>query len=327
MEAMSCWERVTAALAGGPVDRPPVSVWQHFPERDQRAEQLAEATCEWQQRYACDFVKLMPPGDYPTIDWGGESLYRGSPGGTRETVHFPVAQLSDWATITPVPVDRGMNREVIGAAQLVDQRLGGTVPVLQTIFGPLTTAMKLSAGRVLDHLRQEPALVHRALAVIAQVTGELTTATLAQGASGIFFATQCATTELMTAEEYEEFGARYDRAVLDAASASRFTLLHIHGEQILFEALASYPVHAINWHDRRTSPSLAEGRAIGGHCVVGGLDEHAFPAMTADEAAAQARDAVVATGGRGVIIAPGCVLPQTTPAANIEAALAAVRGA
>ena len=74
-------------------------------------------------------------------------------------------------------------------------------------------------------------------------------------AGGIFFATQCATTDLMSVPEYEEFGARYDRQALDAAGASRFTMLHIHGENIMFEQLMTYPVHAINWHDRRTAPS------------------------------------------------------------------------
>ena len=42
MAAMSKWERVEAALAGEAVDRPPVSLWQHFPEQDQTAEALAD---------------------------------------------------------------------------------------------------------------------------------------------------------------------------------------------------------------------------------------------------------------------------------------------
>ncbi len=33
-------ERVLAALAGHDVDHPPVSLWQHFPERDQSAAAL-----------------------------------------------------------------------------------------------------------------------------------------------------------------------------------------------------------------------------------------------------------------------------------------------
>lgn len=326
MAGMTMWERVEAALAGREVDRPPVSMWQHFPNRDQSAEALADVTLEWQQRCGNDFIKFMPPGDYPTIDWGARSEYRGGAGGTRETLRYPVTTADDWRRIMPVPIDRGMNREVIEAARLVNERLGGAAPVLQTVFSPLTIAMKLSNGRVLDHLHEHPDAVHVGLATITTVTRALLTATLERGASGIFFATQCATTDLLTSAQYAEFGARYDRQVLSAAGASRFTMLHIHGEHILFEDLMTYPVHAINWHDRRTAPTLVEGERLSGKCVIGGIHEQAIATMTADEAAAQAKDAVAATSGRHMMVGPGCVIPITTPAENIAAVLRAVRG-
>ncbi|MCA1670234.1 MAG: uroporphyrinogen decarboxylase [Thermomicrobia bacterium] len=325
MAEMSKWERVEAALAGEAVDRPPVSLWHHFPERDQTAEALADSTLAWQEQYDNDFIKLMPPGDYATVDWGLTSEYQGSRGGTRETTHYPITTADDWRKVAPLPVDRGMHREAIEAARQTNERLGGAVPLLQTIFSPLTIAMKLSDGRVLDHLQAEPAVVHAALAAITTVTCAMTAATLERGASGIFFATQCATTDLMTVAAYEEFGAQYDRQVLAAAGASRFTMLHIHGEQIMFDQLMDYPVHAINWHDRRTAPTLAEGARRSGKCAIGGIHEHDIATMTPDEAAAQARDAVAATGGRHVMIGPGCVIPITTPPANIVAVIHAVR--
>lgn len=319
------WERVEAALAGKAVDRPPVSLWHHFPERDQTAEALANSTLAWQERYDSDFIKFMPPGDYATIDWGLTSEYQGSHSGTRETIHYPVTTIDDWRRVAPIPVDRGMHREVIEAARLTNARLNGAVPLLQTIFSPLTIAMKLSDGRVLDHMREQPERVHEALAAITTVTRAMTKTTLERGASGLFFATQCATTDLMTVPEYEEFGAPYDRQVLDAAGASRFTMLHIHGENIMFDALMTYPVHAINWHDRRTPPALAEGARRSGKCAIGGINEHDIATMTPNEAAAQARDAVAATGGRHVMIAPGCVIPITTPPETIAAVIRAVR--
>ena len=66
----TAWQRVEAALAGEPADPVPVSLWHHFPERDQTAAGLAEATYAFWSRYAFDFIKFMPPGDYGTIDWG-----------------------------------------------------------------------------------------------------------------------------------------------------------------------------------------------------------------------------------------------------------------
>src|SRR3954454_1943827 len=144
MIEMSKWERVEAALAGAAVDRPPGSIWQQFPERDQTAAALAGATLAWHARYDNDFIKFMPPGDYATIDWGLTSAYRGGTSGTRETTHFPIATIEDWRKIGPIPVDRGMHRAAIEAAARVDEQLGGAVPLLQTIFSPLTIAMKLS---------------------------------------------------------------------------------------------------------------------------------------------------------------------------------------
>jgi uroporphyrinogen decarboxylase len=325
MAQMTSRERVEAALAGGAVDFAPVSLWKHFPERDQTAEAIADVTLEWQGRFGFDFIKLMPPGDYATIDWGAESSYQGSTGGTRQTTKFPINRIEDWAKIKPVPIDRGRNREVIEAARLVDERLGGDIPVLQTIFSPLTIAMKLSDGKVIEHLRQQPGSVHEALTAITEVTRQMTAATLERGAYGIFFATQCATTDLVSVAEYREFGAAYDLQVLTAAVASRFTLVHIHGAHIMFDEMTTYPAHALNWHDRRTAPTLAEGQASSGLTVVGGMHEKDMATMTPAEAAAQARDAIDALSARHVMIAPGCVMPTTTPESTVKVVVDAVR--
>lgn len=325
MAQMSARERVEAALAGQEVDLVPVSLWRHFPEQDQTAEAIADVTLDWQNRFGFDFIKLMPPGDYATIDWGAASEYQGAVGGTRQTTTFPIMTIDDWAKIKPVAIDRGRNREVIEAARLVNDRLNGQIPVLQTIFSPLTIAMKLSNGKVLDHLRQRPEVVHEALSAITEVTRAMTAATLERGSYGIFFATQCATTDLMTLDEYRAFGSAYDLQVLDAAGASRFTMVHIHGSNIMFDELAAYPSHVLNWHDRRTAPSLAEGQASSGRIVAGGIHEKAIADMMATEAAAQARDAIDALSARHVMIAPGCVMPITTPEANVRAVVEAVR--
>src|SRR5438270_6340876 len=49
---------------------------------------------------------------------------------------------------------------------------------------------------------------------------------MAAGVDGIFFATQMATTDLLTREEYEEFGRPYDLQVLEAATTG-LIFLHI----------------------------------------------------------------------------------------------------
>ena len=57
MTRMSASERVQAALRGEPVDYPPVSLWHHFPEHEQSAGAIAEATLAAQAERA-RLVKL-----------------------------------------------------------------------------------------------------------------------------------------------------------------------------------------------------------------------------------------------------------------------------
>ena len=127
----------------------------------------------------------------------------------------------------------------------------------------------------------------------------------------------------MDETEYREFGLAYDREVL-AVEGSVLTLLHLHGDAPMFDLAARYPAHALNWHDRRAAPSLAEGERRSGRCVCCGLDERAIAARSPAEAAAEAREAVDQTGGRHLIVAPGCVVPVATPDATIRDGVDAV---
>lgn len=316
-------ERLNAAIAGEQPDRPPVALWRHFPEQDQTAEDLAAVTLDWQTRFGFDLVKFMPPGDYPIIDWGGETVYEGARSGTRTTKRYPVPEISAWSRLQPIDVHSGFNGVVLQAVEKTRKRLDPEVPLLQTIFSPLTVAMKLSCGKAIEHLREDAQLLHEALRVITDVTTAMLAASLDAGADGIFFATQCADERLMTVEEYREFGVPYDLAVLRAAAPETIILLHLHGERPMFSLQAEYPATIINWHDRHAEPSLADGQRLSGRSVAGGLDERFIADRSAAEVEAEARDALNATGGRGHLLAPGCVIPIDTPESNIEAAIAA----
>jgi uroporphyrinogen decarboxylase len=321
-------ERVLAALAGQDVDRPPVSLWQHFPERDQSAAALGESTRWWQGLLDLDFIKLMPPGDYATIDWGLTSEFRGAKGGTRDTTHYPIQVIDDWRRITPVRATDGFNSQVVAACGLVRDILGPDVPLLQTVFSPLTIASKLSAGRVVEHLRENPDQIHETLRIIRDVTVEVTKASIAAGASGVFFASQCATTDVMTREEYDEFGVPYDLPVVEAANGagSEFTMIHIHGANTFFDLLASYPGHAINWHDRRIGPDIPTALAgAPDRAAVAGLDEHGIVDMTPQEVRDQVLQARNVTGDQRLLVGPGCVIAVATPMQNLQAAVEAAK--
>lgn len=321
-------ERVLAALTAQEVDRPPVSLWQHFPERDQSAAALGESMRWWQGLLDLDFIKLMPPGDYATIDWGLTSEFCGSRGGTRDTTFYPIQTIEDWRKVGPISATAGFTGEMIAACGLVRDILGPDVPLLQTVFSPLTIANKLSDGRVIEHLRANPELVHQTLSVIRDVTVAVTKASIAAGASGVFFASQCATTDVMTREEYDEFGVPYDLAVVEAANAagSEFTLIHIHGANTFFDLLAGYPGHAINWHDRRIGPDIPTALADAPErAAVAGIDEHGIAVASPRAVRNQVRQARDAAQDRHLLVGPGCVIAVATPVENLQAAVAAAR--
>jgi uroporphyrinogen decarboxylase len=324
--AMTARERVQAALAGETPDRPPVALWRHFPEEDQTAAGLAAATAAWQRNFPGDFVKFMPPGDYPTIDWGLRSVFAGAPGGTRRPIFHPVRDAADWERLPGLDVREGFFGEMLAAVTLARRGLPVEAPLLQTAFSPLTIAAKLSNGQVVAHLRHHPAAVHAGLRRITEVARAFMAASLAAGADGVFFATQLADRSHLHDEEYREFGLPYDLLSLDGLPIGTPLLLHLHGAAPMLELADRYPPGALSWHDRRVGPPLAEVRDASGRSVSGGIDESSIRTMTPQAVAEQAAAAARETEGRGVLVTPGCVIPIATPAANIQAALQAVQG-
>ncbi len=307
------------------MDRVPVALWRHFPGDDQKAESLAAAHVAFQQKHRWDLLKVTPASGYYGDDWGLRASYKPNREGVRHYVDRPIKKPADWTRLRPLDVTTGVHGRELHALALVRQALPDDV-IVSTIFSPLTIARTLSGEQALvRYVRENPEDLHKGLEIVTDVTARFAAETLAAGCDGIFFATQCATTEYLTVEEYEEFGRPYDLRVLEAASAAELRVLHIHGTAIMFDELTDYPVDAVNWHDRRTPPALAEARHRFSGCLAGGINEWAtLSSGTPDQVAAEVRDAIAQTGGARHIVAAGCVIPTDIGADRIQAARAAV---
>ncbi len=327
--AMDHWQRVEAALKGEAVDHPPIALWRHFPEDDQHVDRLVAHTLEWQRRWAFDLVKFMPSGTYGVEDWGAVSAYAGQANGARAVVGPRVVRTDDWNAIRDLDVRRGSYGRQNQALRETAKALEGSVPILQTVFSPLTTARKLATDRLYADLRRSPDVMHRALSVITDVTIRFALDALDAGAHGVFLATQLASYRLLSADEYERFGKAYDLAVLSAlAGRARLSMLHVHGDDIMFDLVADYPVQMINWHDRLTEPGLREAAKRFPGIVVGGLEEHgALARGDLAGVAGQVANAIAQTGGRRLMIGPGCVVPIAASDDAIAAAVRATREA
>src|SRR5439155_1210865 len=199
--------------------------------------------------------------------------------------------------------------------------------ILHTVFSPLTIASKPAGDRLLEDLASAPDAVRAALEVITGTTARYAAAALAAGADGLFFATQAANAEAVSEAVSTTWDLPYARRVLERVRGVwALTLLHLHGTDICWDAWTALPVHAANWHDRLTAPTLAgASRRFAGGLAAGLGESTTLPHGPADAVAAEARDAIRQTGGRGLILTPGCVLPLAVPDANLAAAVGAVR--
>jgi len=318
-----------AALRGETVDRAPISFWCHFPEIDHDPHSLADTLIGFHEKFDLDFIKVMPSGVYCVEDWGCQVHYTGAPNGAKTCREHAVKKFADWEKIRPLDADRGaLGRELKCLRAIRAKRKDGA-PILQTLFSPLTIASKLSGpDLLLKTIRNNPGALMDALEAITETMVRYAQACFEAGAEGVFYATQMATRQRLSPAEHQKFAEPYDLRLLEAISRhSSFTLLHIHGEDILFKELSRYPVQAINWHDRKTWPSLAEAKRIFSGAAVGGLEEWGVlrqgPAASIQE---QVQDAISQTEGRRFILAPGCGLPIDIPEAFLSAARKAVEG-
>ncbi len=321
-------ERVMAALARQPVDRPPVSFWRHVPKVDHTAGGLAEAMLAWQRRWDLDFIKVMSSGVYCVEDWGCTVAYTGSPNGAKQCTEHAVKTAADWARIKPLDPGSGAHGRELEALRLIVAGKTEDVPVLHTVFSPLTIARKLAGDRLSADIRTSPKAILEALEAITETLVRYGAAVIQAGADGVFFATQTGSPDVMARDDKAQFGLLYARRALESLTGrSAFTLLHIHGKGIYFDDLVgALSVHAVNWHDRLTRPSLADAQRRFAGAVVGGLNEGVTLRQGPIEAiVAEVDDAIQQTGGRGVMVAPGCVLPLDVPDEHLEAVVATAK--
>jgi uroporphyrinogen decarboxylase len=307
---MTRTERVMAAIRGEPVDRLPVCFWHHFrPEGS--GHRLADETLRFfDETFDLDIVKLMPDLPYP----------------------FPrraVREVQDWRLLEPI--DRERSRFFAQRAEAVAvlrDELGDETPIIVTVYGPLTEALAIAADqdRFLAHAQEASAVVHEALSVLAENLRAHIRDVISAGADGVFLALQGCSTDIMPESRYRELGRPYDLIALQGAADAWLNVLHVHGERdLMLPQLLDYPVQVLSWSDRIAGPSLRDVRGLTTKCLMGGWNERgAITTGPGDAIRQEAQDAVRQTGGRRLILANGCSVPDDTDPRWLHAAREAV---
>ncbi|MEN6409259.1 MAG: uroporphyrinogen decarboxylase family protein, partial [Anaerolineaceae bacterium] len=236
-------ERMETCLSGIKMNRVPVALWRHFPVDDQSSDQFAAAVIAFQHQHDFDLVKVTPSSSFCLRDWGAIDQWNGSAEGTRDYTKRVILHPDDWTKLTVLDPHKGSLASELTALQTIVHEMKPHTPVLQTIFSPMAQAKNLVGGeQLLVQMRQYPDALHAGLKVITQSILGYLEAAMDLGIDGIFYAVQHAQYGLLTPSEFTEFGKAYDMQILEACRPLWLNMLHLHGENVMFDEVQTYPV-------------------------------------------------------------------------------------
>lgn len=303
-------ERVRAALAGKPLDRPPFTIWYHFGNQHAPAERAAQAHLEFFAHYDLDLLKVMNDYDYPM------------PAGL-DVMATPV----DLARLDPFdPLETPLGTQ-LRAIEQIARALAAKALFVDTVFNAWNTLRRNLVKEAMGALMADhPAALERALRVVNDNLIAYARASLERGAAGIFFSVP-ATAESLTREQFERFMRPFDLALLGAIRGlGECHVLHAHGEALYLDRLLDYPVDALSWSDLHGGPGIAETRKRTALPLMAGIDHVNFPYVSAAVIREQVQRARAAAGPTGFFVAPGCAIPTYSFPPLILAARDAARG-
>lgn len=288
---MTRLQRVQGALRGEPTDRVPFSVYQHSTVHNRGARQFAAYTLEFHKKYAPDYVKVMYDENYDS------------------PVNYQFATSPDvWGLLEDLDPRHGAFGRQLESLKIIKDAVGPDVPVVQTIYSPFHWGVRLAWRQIIAHYRQDPELVEQGLSVMAKNTIAFGLLALQEaGIDGFLFGAYGCEPSWLSEAEYSQIAMPHDKSVLAALRKASILMVHIHGEHgSYFDLLRNYECDALSWEDRLSGPSLAEARKRTTKCLIGGVDHIKAATRSKEEVLAEAREAVLETGGRGFILAPGC---------------------
>jgi hypothetical protein len=133
---------------------------------------------------------------------------------------------------------------------------------------------------------------------------------------------QHASSDLLSKEEFIEFGKSFDERIFPSFKYLWVNILHIHEKIIYFNSISEYPLNIFNWRDRDTHPDLKTAANLTSKTLCGGLNRiNAMMRGNEDVIKREIDDAVLQTDKRNLILGTGCVLPIITLYGNIKYAI------
>lgn len=288
-------ERIAAAVRGEMTDRVPYALWLRPAPSALEPEQSAEQAWSFYEACGTDIVKTVNSRMYSAED------FMTGPGRPDR----------------PVSVNAGaLAREQEGLKFLLE-KTKGEVPAVFTVLSPLATAEALCPGIPERIGNGEKEKIRQVLTAVTETTCELVRRVIELGADGIFLEAPAASYDSFGEKLYREYGMPYDLAVL-SASGGWCNILHASGANILFPLLRKYPVQIFSWDAEKSLPEIGEAKVLTGRCIMAGLNGSSAVRGRRNEIERDIYSALQQTGGRGIILSPGCALPETPAEEDIS---------
>ena len=322
-------ERVYAALEGQVVDQVPLTLWQHFYKQEQTPTSLASATLAFYDRYNLDLIKLTPSPFYGIEDWGAEIVSPKSDDQPPTLKRHVINKPEDWRHLTTLNPRAGRYGQALETIHLLADQLGeADAPFLMTLYSPLTLAYQLAGENLLDHMQSTPTEVHIGLATIAETTSRFAAAVIEAGADGIFFKSTLSQRDLVSEELCEAFIVRYDLIALERVKIQPIPLiLHLSGQNLYFETINQYPVHAISWSQQPTNPTLEQALTLTDKTLMTGPNHDLAEANGQAELTSQLEQMITTTHGKRLILALDQDFIQTCAEDILQTVASVNRGA
>lgn len=295
-----------------------ISMWRHFYDRERTAEELTDSMIRWQERWKWDFLKNNPAACYHALAWDVDYQFYTDP--LKEpTLRKPlIVNEQDIDRVGDIDISQGELGEQLKVIRNLREHFGPGVPILETVFSPIEIAHRFFTGReALTAMRKKsPGVIHQLLERVTNTFSEFCLASLNAGADGIFFATKWASTDLMSWNEYQEFGKRYELPILSALKQKgAMIVLHVCGARTYLSQMLDYPVDAFSYDfyaDEALDPASVMKSTNAQ--IIGGID----PELLKKDPKSAAQQCGKYRNLDRWIAGPSCVVLPDTPDQAIE---------
>lgn len=306
--------RVKNAFAGQPVDRAPGSLWFHFTDSADLADNCVKPHLDYYRECGLDFVKIMNDGyNYPMTS---------------------VKIIGDWEKVRPADKNDPYFTGQIERAKRISDELQGDCMTFFNVFSPFSDIRNMTDEKmVMAHFEENEALVIEALAIIAEDKSWLAEKLITEGGcDGIYLALKGGEQSRFTSEEHGRRITPSDLITLSAANrVSDYNICHLCSgwqlEPSNMEIWKGYPAAIFNWAVFVEGMTLPEGRMFfGAKSVMGGLDNKKIGILClGNEAEIKAEvKRLVAENGLGFVLSADCTIPTDIDRNRIRWAMEAL---